>query len=137
MCRYLAIPSNQDNITELLLLQVALHFPEGLLCMVNSLVKFLRATWIHVTVGWQGVVGSWQSVNHKRNSMLAKYDQILTPSQLLESDTSKSFLHLFYILQVHLFPVLITVNIRWKNPTAVGEKWKKQSYLSSDSEHLL
>lgn len=56
--RYLAIPSNQDNITELLLLQVALHFPEGLLCVVNSLVEFLRATGIHVTVGWQGVAGS-------------------------------------------------------------------------------
>lgn len=128
MCRYLAIPSNQDNITELLLLQVALHFPEGLLCMVNSLVEFLRATWIHVTVGWQGVAGPWQSVNHKRSSMLVRCDQVLTPSQLLESDTSKS---------MHPFPTLITVSTRWKNPTALREKWKKQSYLSTDSEHLL
>lgn len=58
MCRYLAIPSNEDNVTELLLLQVALHLSEGLLCMVNSLVEFLRATRIHVAVGWQGVAGS-------------------------------------------------------------------------------
>lgn len=59
VCRYLAIPSNQDNVTELLLLQVALHLSEGLFCMVNSLVEFLRAARIHVTVGWQGVADSW------------------------------------------------------------------------------
>lgn len=58
MCRYLAIPSNQDNVTELLLLQVTLHLSEGLLCMVNSLVEFLRAARIHVTVGWQGMADS-------------------------------------------------------------------------------
>ena len=58
MCRYLAIPSNQDNVTELLLLQVALHLSESLLRVVNSLVEFFRATRIHVAVGWQGVAGS-------------------------------------------------------------------------------
>lgn len=128
MCRYLAISSNQDNVTELLLLQVALHLPEGLLCMVNSLVEFLRAARIHVTVGWQGVAGPGQSVNHKGNPMLIRCDHVLTSSQLLESDTSKS---------MYPFPVFITSSARYKNLTALGEKWKKQSYLSTDSECLL
>lgn len=60
--------------------------------------------------------------------MLVRCDQVLTPSQLLESDTNKP---------MHPFSVLITVSARQKNLTALGEKFKKQSYLSNDSEHLL
>lgn len=47
--------------------------------------------------------------------MLVRCDQVLTPSQLLESDTNKS---------MHPFPVLIPVSTRQKNLTALGEKWK-------------
>lgn len=108
MCRYLAIPSNQDNITELLLLQVALHLSEGLFRVVNSLVEFLRATWIHVAVGWQGVAGSRQSVNHKRNSMLIRRGQLSRlHHRLLETPE---------VINAS-FPVPITTRTRWKNLT--------------------
>ena len=53
MCRYLSVPNNQDNITELLLFQVTFHFSEGLLSMVHSLIEFFRATGVHITLRCQ------------------------------------------------------------------------------------
>lgn len=53
VCRYLSVPDNQNNITELLLFQVTFHFSEGLLSMVNSLIEFFRATGVHITLRCQ------------------------------------------------------------------------------------
>ena len=53
MCRYFSVPNNQDNITELLLLQITFHFSECLLSMVHSLIEFFRATRVHITLRCQ------------------------------------------------------------------------------------
>lgn len=43
----LLVTSNQEHITELLLLQVILHFAEGLLRVVRGLEIFVRAIGAH------------------------------------------------------------------------------------------
>lgn len=41
VCRDLVVTSYQKHITQLFVLQVSLHLPEGLFCMVCGLEKFI------------------------------------------------------------------------------------------------
>lgn len=47
------IPCNQKDIAQLLMLQVGLHFAEGLLCVVCGLEKLIGAVRAHSGIGAQ------------------------------------------------------------------------------------
>lgn len=47
MSWYLVIPRYQEDITQLLVLQVRLHFTERLLCVICGLEKFVRGVGVH------------------------------------------------------------------------------------------
>lgn len=53
VCRDLVITSYQNHITQLLVLKVSLHLPEGLFCVVCSLEKLIWTVGAHPSVTTQ------------------------------------------------------------------------------------
>ena len=63
MCRYFSVPNNQDNITELLLLQITFHFSECLLSMVHSLIASVNRSAGRLAVSVSLVASLWSASN--------------------------------------------------------------------------
>lgn len=67
MSWYLVIPCYQEDITQLLVLEVGLHFTERLFCMICGLEKLIRRVGVHSGEGAQN-----QPVDNKQGGEVEK-----------------------------------------------------------------
>lgn len=81
MSWYLVISCYQEHITQLLVLEVRLHFTECLLCVIRSLEKLVGGVGVH-----SGEIVENQPVEDKKKKMLEERHRLRTHLPLMERD---------------------------------------------------